>query len=129
MLRASDHFLIRIYYLGSEERDQASIFSLVWLDAYPSESTLGCNIEQIQDELRSNFDRNLKIFEDDFECEYYIRNQPLFTKILFLVDEVSAQIMVERASYISQIVCTFVYRKQDSSNGPRKEQNCPRMVL
>jgi len=119
-----------LYCLGSEDRDETSVFSLVWLDAYPTGSTICCNIEKIQHEVRSNFDKNLKLFEDDFECECYIRNQPIFTKILFIVDEISAQTMVARASYISQIVCTIVYRKHDSSDQSSwTEQNCFRMVL
>ncbi len=111
------------------QNDHTPIFSVVWFCADSIEPNADCSIIKAQNELRSNFDKNLKIFEDDFECECHIRDQPLHTKILFVIDEVSAPAMVKRASYISQIVCTFVYVKQASDDQSWKGQDPSQMVI
>lgn len=98
-----------------------SKLSIVWLDETFPHSQVASEIMEIQDELRSTVDKDLKFFDDAEECEGFMRNQSLARNIILLVDSVAGEFMIERAQYIYQIICTFAVQTTPKNQTPMKQ--------
>jgi hypothetical protein len=75
--------------------------SLIWLD-----DTSGDN--PAQEELR-NLDSNLKLFQNDTECENYIRSQPDQSLIVLIVNGRLGQQIIPRVQDLTQITAIYIY--------------------
>ena len=100
---------------------------IIWLDETFVDSKLTSKIIEIQDELRSTVDKDLKFFNNAEQCEEFIRSQPLVRNIVLLVDSVAEEWMIERAQYIYQIICTFTIEAAPNNQASMK-QNLLRKV-
>ena len=120
----SDHNFWDILYIiivDDRHMEAQSDLSLIWLNTTSSDSNLVSEIAQIQDELRSTIDKNLKLFDDEEQCETFIRSQPLIKNIVLLVDNRTAEWMLTRVPYLCQIICTFVVQTASDDAKPLKE--------
>lgn len=79
-----------------------------WLDnPVDSVSNDILNIQrQIQESLGSI---KLHIFEDEIDCEGFVRDQSLIDKVIIIVNEVMADFFVPRAHKLCQVACILIY--------------------
>ena len=109
--------IMYIIFIGDRSREAKSDLFLIWLNTTLNDSNIVSEIDQIQDELRSTVDKNLLLFDDNEQCEAYIRSQPLVKNIVLLVNDTTAEWMLKRVPYFSQVICTYVV--QTSSYGQK----------
>ncbi len=88
-----------------DENSDVQTMSLVWLD-----DTIKTSEEDTaaQQELRT-FDPNLKLFQNDTECENYIRSQSDQSCIILIVNGKLGQQIIPRIQDLPQIIAIYVF--------------------
>jgi hypothetical protein len=87
--------------------------SYVWLDASDIKTSELSNVQKM---FQSTINKNLKLFDDEFECEGYVRSLPLTTKTVYIVDDLSAEEVIRRVQNLCQVIYIFVYHTNDHPN-------------
>lgn len=110
---------------SSKEAD----LSIIWLDATARDPSLIFEIGKVQEELRSTIDKNLKFFDDDEQCESFIRSQPLVKNVILIVDDKTAEYMINRVPYLCQIICAFVVQTASTNETRPKQAHLTKVII
>jgi hypothetical protein len=88
-----------------QQKQNLETYSLIWLDT--SVNTSQENV-LAQQQLRTSIN-HLLIFEDENECEEYIRSTPKEDRIIFILSGQLGQRIVPRTHQLQQLFSIYVY--------------------
>ncbi len=96
----------------TQQKQNLETYSLIWLDA-----TVNISKENIraQQQLRTSIN-HLRIFEDDNECEEYIRSIPKEDRIVLIVSGGLGQKIVPHIHQLRQVFSIYVYCMNKKKN-------------
>ena len=94
----------------TQEKQNLETYSLIWLDASVNSSQE--NVEA-QQQLRTSIN-HLRIFEDDEQCENYIRSVPKEDRIVMIVNGPLGRQIVPRIHQLRQVfsICVYCMNKE-----------------
>ena len=102
----------------------------VWLDDGPD--SLPPEIINIQKQIQDSFKaKELHIFEDEIDCEGFIREQLLIDKVIIIVNVRMADFFVTRVHNLCQVACILIYCQTKESRVQHNLQDlskCSRKV-
>ncbi|UJR19635.1 hypothetical protein I4U23_022769 [Adineta vaga] len=96
----------------SPENNNLETFSLVWLVKSINETEKNMDIQQ-QFRALINY---LKIFQDDNECENYIRSLPKDDRIVLIVNNQIGEELVSRIHHLRQVFAVYIYCTCEKTN-------------
>ena len=88
-----------------QQKQNLETYSLIWLDTAVNTSQENILAQQ---QLRTSINY-LLIFEDEDECEEYIRSTPKQDRIIFIVSGQLGQKIVPRTHQLQQVFSIYVY--------------------
>lgn len=91
--------------LLTSENQNLETYSLLWLDAEVNSSQENVKTQQ---QLRASINQ-LRTFEDDHECEEYIRLVPKEDRIILIVSSQLGEQVVPRIHQLQQVFSIYVY--------------------
>jgi len=95
-----------------QEKQTLETYSLLWVDAKVNSSQENVKAQQ---KLRASINQ-LRIFEDDNECEEYIRLVPKEDRIVLIVSGQLGQKIVPRIHQLQQVFSIYVYCMNKKKN-------------
>jgi hypothetical protein len=87
-------------------------FSLVWL--HTSIDDIQTNIDD-QERLRASIN-HLKIFQDDQECEHYIRSMSTDDRVVLIVADQLGQKLIPRIHELRQLLLIYIYSMDEKAD-------------
>ena len=87
-------------------------YSLIWLDTAVHSSPENVDAQQ---QLRTSIN-HLRVFEDDHECEEYVRSVPKEDRIILIVSGQLGQKSVPRIHQLRQVFSIYVYCRNKQEN-------------
>jgi hypothetical protein len=96
----------------TQQTQNLETYSLIWLDAAVNSSQENVDAQQ---QLRTSIN-HLRIFEDDNQCEEYIRSVPEEDRIIMIVSGRLGQHIVPRIHHLRQVFSIYVYCMNNEKN-------------
>ncbi|UJR31915.1 hypothetical protein I4U23_019389 [Adineta vaga] len=87
------------------QNENLEIFTLIWLDTTTKKSR---KTNFIQQQLRTTINY-LKIFTNEKECEFYIKQIPKDEDIIFIVNDQIGQTIISHIHDLSQLFSVYIY--------------------
>ncbi|CAM2713051.1 unnamed protein product [Rotaria socialis] len=93
-----------------------------WLDN--SIDSIPTEVLDFQRKIQASLEnKKLNIFDDEIDCEGFIREQSLIDKVIVIVNTIMAEFFVPRAHNLCQVACILIYYQTEDTTSQRRFGN------